>query len=179
MAVAGSAGRPRLQEGLNYPSLPSWNKSRSFLTGAHLIQGMGFTTNAQRQPIGTFPPNLQEMLLMDDLLYVMLGIEGKYIRAKPAGNMSKGSKSLVAFEVEPGMDPALHELVVQFLPLCNCVVAIQLFIESRSSFEHGLVSHALAASLRVLIHDWQTMVAQLEHQLRIGRLSLQVCAWPL
>jgi hypothetical protein len=36
-----------------------------------------------------------------------------------------------------------------------------------------LVSHALAASLRVLIHDWQTMVAQLEHQLRIGRLSLQ------
>jgi hypothetical protein len=36
-----------------------------------------------------------------------------------------------------------------------------------------LVSHALAASLRVLIHDWQTLVAQLEHQLRIGRLSLQ------
>jgi hypothetical protein len=48
-------------------------------------QGMGSSSSAHRQPIGTFPPNLQEMLLMDDLLYVMLGIEGKYIRAKPVG----------------------------------------------------------------------------------------------
>jgi len=37
-AIASSSERPRLQEGLNYPSLPSWNKSRSFLTGAHLVQ---------------------------------------------------------------------------------------------------------------------------------------------
>lgn len=218
-AITSNSERPRLQEGLNYPSLPSWNKCRSFLTGAHLVQvpsthrrsreqnlgatrlrfalllvcahvsrtwtplegsqewykptdaagathwqGMGSSSSAHRQPIGTFPPNLQEMLLMDDLLYVMLGIEGKYIRAKPvgkskvrsaffsssrpnltAGNVLRlsprlvykcqpphralslkfrhcacalqGSKSPVAFEVEPGMDPALHELVMQFLPL--------------------------------------------------------------
>ncbi len=36
-----------------------------------------------------------------------------------------------------------------------------------------LVSHALCACMRALLADWARVVAQLEHQLRLGQLSLQ------
>jgi hypothetical protein len=39
---------------------------------------------------------------------------------------------------------------------------------------YRLVSHAVAAALRSLLSDWLLIVTQLEHQLRLGRLSLQV-----
>lgn len=37
----------------------------------------------------------------------------------------------------------------------------------------SLVSHALCAALRRLLSDWTLVVAQLEHQLRLGQLTLQ------
>ncbi len=37
-----------------------------------------------------------------------------------------------------------------------------------------LVCHAAAASMRSVLQDWNLMVTQLEHQLRTGRLTLQV-----
>ena len=60
---------------------------------------------------------------------------------------------------------------------CSEYVAIvQRFVETRSAFEAGAVAHALCAAMRDLLTDWQLMVTQLEHQLRIGTLTLQVCA---
>ena len=47
-----------------------------------------------------------------------------------------------------------------------------------------LVCHAVAASMRSVLQDWNLMVTQLEHQLRTGTLTLQVmtacrsCTYP-
>ena len=38
----------------------------------------------------------------------------------------------------------------------------------------SLVSHAVGAAMRDLLGDWYLMVTQLEHQLLLGRLTLQV-----
>jgi hypothetical protein len=46
-------------------------------------------------------------------------------------------------------------------------------VEVRWHYKHGLVSHALAAALRALLQDYLIMVAQLEHQFRLGKLSMQ------
>nr|KAG5706873.1 hypothetical protein BaRGS_004208 [Batillaria attramentaria] len=43
----------------------------------------------------------------------------------------------------------------------------------KSAFEYGLVNHALSAAMRSLIKDYMVLVAQLEHQYRVGQLSLQ------
>ena len=37
-----------------------------------------------------------------------------------------------------------------------------------------LVSHAVGAAMRDLLGDWYLMVTQLEHQLLLGKLTLQV-----
>ena len=51
---------------------------------------------------------------------------------------------------------------------------VQRFAETRSAFEAGGVAHALAAALRDLLSDWHLFVTQLEHQMRVGKLTLQV-----
>ncbi len=51
---------------------------------------------------------------------------------------------------------------------------VQRFSETRSAFEAGAVAHALAAAMRDLLADWHLFVTQLEHQMRIGKLTLQV-----
>lgn len=64
-------------------------------------------------------------------------------------------------------------------PLRRCseyVAIVQRYVETRSAFEAGAVAHALCAAMRDLLTDWQLMVTQLEHQLRIGTLTLQVRA---
>eukprot|EP00262_Sarcandra_glabra_P005396 TRINITY_DN16927_c0_g1_i2.p1 TRINITY_DN16927_c0_g1~~TRINITY_DN16927_c0_g1_i2.p1 ORF type:complete len:676 (-),score=109.98 TRINITY_DN16927_c0_g1_i2:217-2073(-) len=71
------------------------------------------------------------------------------------------------------MDLALQELTMRIFPLCENFLLINQFVESRSHFKNGLVNHAFAAALRALLLDYQAMVAQLEHQFRLGRLSLQ------
>ncbi|AQK44600.1 Gamma-tubulin complex component 2 [Zea mays] len=71
------------------------------------------------------------------------------------------------------MDLALQELTRRIFPLCEDYVLVSQFVESRSHFKNGLVNHALAAALRAFLLDYQAMVAQLEHQFRLGRLSVQ------
>ncbi|KAK4348003.1 hypothetical protein RND71_034342 [Anisodus tanguticus] len=71
------------------------------------------------------------------------------------------------------MDLALQEFAKRLFPLCESYILINQFVETRSQFKTGLVNHAFAAALRALLLDYQSMVAQLEHQFRLGKLSIQ------
>ncbi len=62
----------------------------------------------------------------------------------------------------------------KLLPLAEYTAVIQRFVETRSGYGWGLVAQAVAACMRGLLDDWEVMVMQLEHQLRIGKLTLQV-----
>ena len=142
----------------------------------------------------------QELLVLDDLLYAMLGAEGRYVKARrvdavtgepvaaplsSAGDYIKAESSTrksalagtaVRFTVEPGLEGSLAALVDGMLPLCSAAAAVADYVESRQRFEGGLIAHALAAEMQELLQDWRTMVVQLEHQRNVGRLSLQ-SAW--
>ncbi|KAE8009823.1 hypothetical protein FH972_006235 [Carpinus fangiana] len=119
--------------------------------------------------IGCFDAAVQELIVIDDLLSAMVGIEGRYISIKRV----RGKEDHVIFLVDPSMDLALQELAKKIFPLCESFLMINQFVESRSQFKNGLVNHAFAAALRALLLDYQAMVAQLEHQFQLGRLSIQ------
>ncbi|CAN6872607.1 unnamed protein product [Brassica oleracea] len=120
------------------------------------------------QAIGCYDTPVQELIVIDDLLSALVGIEGRYISIK----RFHGKEDSLAFQVDPSMDLAL-QATKSIFPLCECFLLIDQFVESSSQFKKGLVNHAFAAALRALLLDYQTMVAQLEHQFRLGRLSLQ------
>ncbi|XP_061351089.1 gamma-tubulin complex component 2 [Gastrolobium bilobum] len=130
---------------------------------------MNLTTVAFEKPIGYYNAAVQELIVIDDVLSAMVGIEGRYVLIKTV----RGNKDDITFLVDPSMDLALQELAKRIFPLCRSYLLIDQFVESRSRFQNGLVNHAFSAALRALLLDYQAMVAQVEHQFRLGRLSLQ------
>ncbi|KAK6232398.1 hypothetical protein SCA6_002471 [Theobroma cacao] len=165
------------------PSTPRWNLDRPFLTGRfhQEIKGTsrfaadakGFSldscSSGLENPIGCYDAAVQELIVIDDLLFALVGIEGRYISIKRV----HGKDDAVTFQVDASMDLALQEFARRIFPLCESFLLIDQFVESRSQFKNGLVNHAFAAALRALLLDYQAMVAQLEHQFRLGRLSIQ------
>lgn len=164
------------------PSTPKWNVDRPFLTGSFL-QETKSTSGATEakvfsleifspgvdKPIGCYHVAVQELIVIDDLLSALVGIEGRYTSIRRV----LGKDDNVTFQVDASMDLALQESAKRIFPLCESYLLISQFVESRSQFKSGLVNHAFAAALRSLLLDYQAMVAQLEHQFRLGKLSIQ------
>ncbi|CAK7325974.1 unnamed protein product [Dovyalis caffra] len=164
------------------PSTPRWNIDRPFLTGrfhketkgtSRLADTKGFSmdlfSNGLETPIGYYNASVQELIVIDDLLSALVGIEGRYILIRRVC----GKEDQISFQVDASMDLAIQELAKRMFPLCESYLLIDQFVESRSQFKNGLVNHAFAAALKALLLDYQAMVAQLEHQFRLGRLSIQ------
>eukprot|EP00891_Asterochloris_glomerata_P004229 jgi/Astpho2/4229/Aster-05189 len=161
------------------PKMPEWFASRPFLTGTNLFEAAGSPeTLKQRgtrppQELGTFSRPVQELVVLEDVLYAFMGWEGKYIKlAQHTGAVATPSPG-GCFAVEGQLDSSMHELLKRMLPICEHVVIVQRFVETRSAFEWGRVCHAVAAAMRQVLQDWQLMVSQLEHQLHINQLTLQ------
>ncbi|KAK9863562.1 hypothetical protein WJX84_003827 [Apatococcus fuscideae] len=155
------------------PSWPRWNLMRPFLNGDFLLQSAQTEKRHEKGREGqldSMPPSSQESAVMEDLLAAFMGLDGRWARARLAGSMPHPH---LRYCLEGRPDPALLELVTRMLPICDHVVVIERFIERRMAYEWGLVSHALGAAMRDLLGDWYLMVTQLEHQLLLGRLTLQ------
>ena len=164
------------------PELPDWCGARPFLTGAHLGNDLrGESDDRSTKPISEYSTACQELLLVDDLLYAMMGAEGRYVRAAKLPEIGRGfssssgsSPSGVVFELPAGLEPSLAALAERLLPLCSASHAVLRYVESSGTgYARGLCAHALAAEMAEALRDWRTVVAQLEHQRNLGRLSLQ------
>lgn len=87
---------------------------------------------------------IQEALILEDLLAVLLGIEGTYISRAAVEDPAQ-------FAVDPGLDPALRDLVGRMLPLATHYCACVAFVEARAHIEFGAVCHALCAAVRSVL----------------------------
>ena len=139
-------------------------------------------------PLGNIPNVEQERILVEELLYVLSGFDGDYIRAVPLITEIDERKfhvddSKFAFEIHStrpindfsfqGIDESLKEMVRRFSPILASYSVIQRFYESRSGFDHGMVNDALAFAIGQLIHDYRIFICQLESLLLKADLSLQ------
>nr|KAF6322984.1 tubulin gamma complex associated protein 2 [Pipistrellus kuhlii] len=152
--------------GQRLPVFPAWVYERPTLVGDFLT-GSGLSTDTA-VPIGSLPLAAQESAVVEDLLYVLVGVDGRYITAQPlTGRQSR------TFLVDPNLDLSIKELVNRILPVAASYSTVTRFIEEKSSFEYGQVNHALAAAMRTLVKEYLILVTQLEQLQRQGLLSLQ------
>ncbi|RZB42459.1 Gamma-tubulin complex component 2 isoform B [Glycine soja] len=100
-----------------------------------------------RELVACFWLLIMELIVIDDVLSAMVGIEGRYILIKTIC----GKSDDITFLVDPSMDLALQELAKRIFPLCKSFLLINQFVESRSEFQSGLVNHAFSAALRALL----------------------------
>ncbi|SNX83429.1 related to gamma-tubulin complex component 2 [Melanopsichium pennsylvanicum] len=118
-------------------------------------------------PLTLVDRDLQEALILEDLLYVLLGIEGQYITYSSTFDPEDVAHRLrgAQFTIDASLDPPLRDLIDRILPLATDYTAIYAFIETDSGLEYGTVNHALCSAIRDLLHDYELLVVQLEHQM--------------
>ncbi|SPO22963.1 related to gamma-tubulin complex component 2 [Ustilago trichophora] len=118
-------------------------------------------------PLTLVDRDLQEALILEDLLYALLGIEGQYITYASTYDPEDVAHRLrgAQLTIDPALDAPLRDLVDRILPLATDYTAIYAFIETDSGLEYGTVNHALCSAIRDLLHDYELLVVQLEHQM--------------
>ncbi|KAI9725608.1 MAG: hypothetical protein M1828_002893 [Chrysothrix sp. TS-e1954] len=109
----------------------------------------------------------QEVAILEDLLYVLMGFEGQYIRYSDSYNPLEEKERLAGpdFRIVPGLDLSFRDLTYSMLHMAKHYIALEAFIEVQSREEFGTVNHALCAAIRKLLKDYLILAAQLEHQL--------------
>ncbi|KAF4554009.1 Gamma tubulin complex component N-terminal-like protein [Elsinoe fawcettii] len=109
----------------------------------------------------------QEALVVDDLLYVFMGLEGQYIRFADDYKPEEEKHRLAGpkWQLVPGLDPSLRDLVLSMLKMATHYSAVEEFIEIQGRQECGMVNHALCAAMRKIMKDYMILVAQLEYQM--------------
>jgi len=118
------------------------------------------------KPLSSMSIYEQESALVQDLLHVLVGIEGKYIRLQPTPDSSK--KNILV--VDDQADKLLKTLACKIIAICPMYSSVVHFADEN---DHGLVNQALAAAMRGVIKDYFTFVAQLESQFRKRCLTMQ------
>ncbi|KAI6169665.1 Spc98 family-domain-containing protein [Pisolithus thermaeus] len=110
------------------------------------------------------PLDVQEALILEDLLFALMGIEGVHITYHPDYSPEDDDPLQgIRFSIASPLDPSIRDLVERVLPLATYYTAISAFVESRSHLEFGLVNHALCAAIRDMLKEYQTLLSQLEH----------------
>ncbi|KAJ3982332.1 Spc98 family-domain-containing protein [Lentinula detonsa] len=120
---------------------------------------------AKQESLDYVPLDVQEAMILEDLLYVLMGIEGEYIRfhqdySPDEDDPIQGVRIVVDLSLGVSL---CTKLVERLLPLGTYYTGITAFIEHRSHLDYGLVNHALCAAIRDMLKDYQTLLSQLEH----------------
>lgn len=119
---------------------------------------------AKQETLDKIPLEIQEAMILEDLLYVLLGIEGTHITFHPEYSAEDDDPLQgMRFVTSSSLDPSLRDVVERILPLGTYYTAISAFIEHRSRLDYGLVNHALCAAIRDMLKDYRTLLSQLEH----------------
>ncbi|KAF6752840.1 gamma-tubulin complex component 2 [Ephemerocybe angulata] len=144
------------------------------------VGGSSGKGKARQDSLDSVPLEIQEALILEDLLFVLMGIEGEYIRYHPDYSPEDDDPLRgIEFVINPSLgaprhvlvsgtslhlpDTSLRDLVERILPLGTYYTAIYAFVEHRSHLDYGLVNHALCAAIRDMLKDYQTLLSQLEH----------------
>lgn len=157
----------------NIPYDPSWNREREYLTGDAFMrtlpkrQDAMDTHDLNLAPLSTFPLPVQERLIMDDLLYVFFGVEGRYIKLDVNENHIDASKAVrtfkFSFENQTGLDPSISQLAARCFVMGEYYLNLTLYVEQFSRYEYGQVNHAFCAALKVIIREYTVIMGQLEY----------------
>jgi len=163
------------------PLVPDWQRWRG---GAVTLQPPGSTSGKNSTSVSeadrpndksmaefnALPGEVQEQLLLEDVLYALIGVQGKYIRMQQEDSEEEDAVTLTLDSRIK--DTSLVSQVSRLLPCCSAYYGVQNYLHVHSRWEYGVVCHALSACIRSIIKEYLVVVAQLEFQFASRRLTL-------
>ena len=170
------------------PMIPSWHKKRKYLNNNinsylyyldknyykmkinkdnNIINSKEISTiiDKSKEKLSSLNSIEQDKILVNDLLLVMLGLEGKYI--KRVVNTTSYKDFKVEFEVEPYLenptcDPPLLSLTNLILPMGYYYSSINYYLNIGSKPETGLVVKGFCDGLKKILREYILFINQLE-----------------
>lgn len=126
----------------------------------------------------------QQLILLRELLLVLSGIEGQYIRIKantvstthsvvsvssnPTLSIAEASRQLQQISFVIDMDSANRSIASQvsnLFPICESALHVREFIKLHARYDYGFISHAAIAAMKAIIREFDIVIAQLENLL--------------
>jgi len=136
------------------PKVKTLFDTRPFLTANFLLPMPGvdkpLLAKDNMSCLKGVPAMSQETLLLQELLYCLLGNGGQHI--VPA----RGSAG-ITFSLDQDMDQSLQSLILRLLPLATNYSNVVSWCEEMDRTD-GLVNQALSAALELLLHDYSLLV---------------------
>lgn len=117
-------------------------------------------------PLSSMTIQEQESALINDLLYVLIGTEGKYIRMQP----SRESPNKHTIGVERGGDELVYTSATRIIKICPLYSTVVHYAED---VNFGLVNQALAAPIRDLVKEYLYLISNLQLRALCGDMTLQ------
>lgn len=117
-------------------------------------------------PLSSMSVQEQESALINDLLYVLIGTEGKYIRMQP----SRDCPNKHTIGVERGGDHLVYTSATRIIKICPLYSTVVHYAED---VNFGLVNQALGAPVRELVKEYLTLISNLQLRALQNDLTLQ------
>lgn len=117
-------------------------------------------------PLSSMSIQEQESALINDLLYVLIGTEGKYIRMQP----SRESPNKHTIGVERGGDELVYTSATRIIKICPLYSTVVHYAED---VNFGLVNQALAAPIRDLVKEYLSLISNLQMKALRDEMTLQ------
>lgn len=117
-------------------------------------------------PLSSMSIQEQESALINDLLYVLIGTEGKYIRMQP----SRESPNKHTIGVERGGDELVYTSATRIIKICPLYSTVVHYAED---VNFGLVNQALAAPIRDLVKEYLSLISNLQLRALRDDMTLQ------
>ncbi|KAH0788629.1 gamma-tubulin complex component 2-like isoform X1 [Histomonas meleagridis] len=145
--------------------LPDWLESDA----SNLISDV-YERREQNLDIINVPLEVEEQLLVDDLLYCLIGASGNYIQQNSQGKYS----------ISVQIHNCFRSFVNNILPICENFSIVRKYAEGHYRLEHGSVIHATCTSMRNIITEYYQLITKIQNyrRLTIGLLlsNLQIPA---
>ncbi|KAJ2705765.1 gamma tubulin complex Spc97/GCP2 subunit Alp4 [Coemansia sp. IMI 203386] len=130
-----------------------------------------YDDSIQMQPL---PEELQEAAVMEDLLSLLMGFNGRYLSFNQSLHPKAWRMAIDARNgvIIPGwMSPTLQSMVERFIPLVLMHKRVKYFTTTYSQRQAGVVNQALCAAIVSLIKDFYSHITTLENLVRLSTKS--------
>eukprot|EP01119_Soliformovum_irregulare_P025485 TRINITY_DN9459_c0_g1_i1.p1 TRINITY_DN9459_c0_g1~~TRINITY_DN9459_c0_g1_i1.p1 ORF type:complete len:506 (+),score=121.48 TRINITY_DN9459_c0_g1_i1:102-1619(+) len=148
--------------------LPGWAFDRPHLTANYLQSSEISGRDLPSRSYNSLSSSTKEYAILEDVLDILTGVDGQYVRM-----FGSRDEKDVSFELDPSIDSSTREIIERITKISGHYIQLERFVVLRSRYEHGRVTHAFSAAISSYLKEYLVLIAQLEHQLREGQLSLQ------
>ena len=115
----------------------------------------------------------QENEIIEELLYVSVGIGGDYIRCGSESEEAALKRRGRSIVIDESVPTQMRGVILKILPVFLSYTEISDYIDKYSTFESGLVCQSFCAGLNSVVKEYLVAISQIEQMKRESSLSLQ------